>query len=52
MDDTTIFYIGVFVMVLFFAGIFFTIFEFRSMYSRSEDQQRRSGDSVHLNKSN
>jgi len=39
MDNTTIFYIGIFVMALFMAGIFYTIKEFQDMYHGREQDR-------------
>ncbi len=36
MEDSTIFYLGIFVTVLLLTGVAFTIYEFKKMYNGSD----------------
>ncbi|MDX1619292.1 MAG: hypothetical protein R3224_10945 [Balneolaceae bacterium] len=49
MDDPSIFYLGIFVMVLFFAGILYTIREFKMMEDSKRQREYRD-DSLKIDK--
>jgi len=39
MEESTIFYLGLFVTILLFSGVGLTAYEFKKMYKESENNQ-------------